>query len=121
MRITLSAMPFYAYHGCNPEERVLGAHYRVDVTLLLDAQLAAQQDMLAGTVDYTQIYNMVAAQMASPANLLEHLAYRIAQAIAAEHRTLAGGSVQVAKLNPPLGGLCAEAAVAYSWGSLSDS
>ena len=119
MRIELCGLAFYAYHGYHAEEQKLGAHYLVDVTLLLDAPLAAEADELTGTVDYTTVYNLVAARMATPAKLLEHLAYTIGQAIAAMHPGLHGGTVRIAKLHPPFGGLAAQVAVAYGWGTLA--
>ena len=35
-RIILEGMQFYGYHGVNPEERVLGQRYVVDLTADLD-------------------------------------------------------------------------------------
>lgn len=105
-RLELTGMRFYAYHGCLESERREGAEYMVDFRCTLDTAAAEQSDDLADTLDYSRIYAIAAQQMAVPSNLLEHVAGRIADAIAAEFPALEGFEVSVSKKNPPVGGEC---------------
>ena len=80
--IRLPEIVHYAYHGVEPREQAVGQPFSVDLKLWIDAENAAQSDNLKDTIDYTQLYAEVYAQLQGPpAQLLEHLAYRIAAAI----------------------------------------
>ena len=84
-RIILEGMQFYGYHGVNPEERVLGQRYVVDLTADLDLTPAGLSDRLEDTVSYSHIYRAVRAVMeGEPRNLLESAAQAIADRVLAE-------------------------------------
>ena len=106
-RIELNGMEFHSYHGCLPEERLTGARYIVDFSADYDISAAAASDRLEDTLDSGEVYDIVAAQMAQPSNLLEHVAGRIAAAISEAHPEIAHFSVSVAKENPPVSGFAA--------------
>lgn len=102
--LELIGMEFHAFHGCLPQERVEGATYLVDFRASCDISAAAESDNLADAVDYGRIYDIVAAEMAIPSNLIEHVGARIVRAINAEFPDLGEFEVSVAKLNPPVAG-----------------
>lgn len=103
-RIILEGMQFYGYHGVNPEERVLGQRYVVDLTVELDLSRAGKSDRLEDTVSYSHIYRSVRAVMeGEPRNLLESAAEAIAGQVLAEYPVEAV-SVTVKKPNPPVRG-----------------
>ncbi len=103
-RIILEGMQFYGYHGVNPEERVLGQRYVVDLTADLDLSRAGETDRLEDTVSYSHIYRTVRAVMeGEPRNLLESAAQAIADNVLAEFPVEAV-SVTVKKPNPPVRG-----------------
>ncbi len=102
--IHLRRMEFFAYHGCNPEERLIGNYFYVDISVVADLSGAIRSDKLEDTVNYQLIYDIVKREMAQPANLLEHLAGRIAVALREEVKQAEQVTVAVAKKNPPLGG-----------------
>ena len=109
-RIILEGMQFYGYHGVNPEERVLGQRYVVDLTANLDLRLAGETDRLEDTVSYSHIYRAVRAVMeGEPRNLLESAAQDIADRVLAEFPVDAV-SVTVKKPNPPVRGSSIELA-----------
>ncbi len=97
-------MEFFACHGCNPEERIIGNYFYVDVAVQAALEQAVSSDALEDTINYQHIYDLVKREMAIPANLLEHLAGRIAKALHQEISGLEQVSVSVSKKNPPLGG-----------------
>ena len=109
-QIQLQGMQFYGYHGVNPEERVLGQRYVVDLTADLDLRKAGQTDRLEDTVSYSHIYRTVRAVMeGEPRNLLESAAEAIAVRVLAEFPVQAV-SVTVKKPNPPVRGSSIELA-----------
>ena len=99
----LEGMLFHAFHGCFEQERREGATYRVDLRVSVDMQKSIASDALEDTVDVQRLYDIVAAQMAVPRNLIE----TVAGAILAEVRSVPGvreAEVTVCKQRPPLQG-----------------
>ena len=102
--IELLGMEFYAFHGCLEEEKDSGNDFTVDFRCRYNLKEAAGTDELAHTLDYSEIYWIVAEQMRQPSDLLENVAARIFDAILQAHPEITEMEVRVAKLNPPVGG-----------------
>ena len=92
--ITLQQMRFHAHHGVMPQERQVGNDFEVTVSLQYPLDKAAMNDDLADTLNYAEVYATVAAEMATPSQLLEHVAGRIIRALRTRF-------VAVSKLTPP--------------------
>ncbi len=114
-QIELRNLTFYAYHGVLPEERSQGNTFVVDLTLDADVRRAVYTDALSDTINYAEVYEVVAREMAIPSQLLEHVCGRIAVALLDSFVALQRVRVCVAKKNPPIegAGTC-ESAVALS-------
>jgi len=97
-------MQFYAYHGCFAEEKIVGTHFIVDCYLKTDNQVAAQTDDLRKTINYQEIYCLIAKEMEISSSLLENVVYRILKSLHARFPMLKKAWVSVKKMNPPLGG-----------------
>ena len=97
-------MEFYAYHGCLESERREGNRFRVDFAYDYDMRKAARTDDLHEAIDYSAIYELIRAEMESPANLLEHLASRILNTITDHFPRIEYAELTVTKYNPPLPG-----------------
>ncbi len=103
-RSILEGMQFYGYHGANPEERILGQSYVVDLAVELDLSIPGTSDRLEDTVSYTRLYRVVRAVLeGEPKNLLEATAQTIASRILAEFPAT-GVQVKVRKPRPPIRG-----------------
>ncbi len=103
-RITLEGMRFYGFHGVNPEERVLGQEYLVDLTVEMDLGRAGSSDRLEDTISYAHIYRAVKDVMeGEPRNLLEAAAQSIADRVLSEFPVDSVG-VRVKKPHPPIRG-----------------
>ena len=103
-QIILQGMQFYGYHGVNPEERVLGQRYVVDLTADLDLLRAGETDKLEDTVSYSHIYRTARSVMeGEPHNLLESAAQAIADRVLKEF-PIEAVSITVKKPNPPVRG-----------------
>ena len=98
-------MEFKAYHGCLEQEKVRGNVFTVDFSGELDLSAAAESDNLADTLNYGEIYDIVADEMSIPSELLENVAGRIVKAIEAKFPKLISFSVRVSKKRPPVEGV----------------
>jgi dihydroneopterin aldolase len=102
--ITINDMRFYAHHGCFEQERVIGTHFRVDLSFTTDTSKAEMSDNIVDTVSYLDVYQVVKAEMMTPSHLLEHVARRVGESVLADFPAVDTVNVKVSKLNPPLGG-----------------
>lgn len=103
-RIVLEGMRFYGFHGVNPEERVLGQEYLVDLAVEMGLVMAGASDRLEDTVSYAHIYRAVRDVMeGEPRNLLEAAAQSIVDRVLADF-PVDSVSVRVKKPHPPIRG-----------------
>ena len=103
--IELEGMEFHSFHGVLEREKVTGNLFVVDFKGELDMRAAAETDNLNDALNYAEIYDVVAAEMAVPSELLEHVAGRIVKALAAQFPQLESFSVRVSKRRPPVAGI----------------
>lgn len=112
MIIRLKDADFFAYHGVFPEEKTNGNTFRVNVSVELPDDIAGcSTDSINDTLNYQNLYDIIANEMATPSDLLENVAMRIKKAILAQFPIVTNLRVTVAKKNPPLGGNVAWAEV----------
>ena len=104
MKISLTNMRCFAYHGYFPEEKKNGNHFLVNLTVELPECAACQTDKLEDTLNYQQLYDIVKHEMEIPSNMLEHVAARIKTEIGKQFPDITNISINVAKRYPPLGG-----------------
>jgi len=103
--IQIEGMEFYAYHGHFEEERIVGNHFKIDLTIETKLQAAAISDQIEDAVNYQEVYNLVKAEMEIKSALLENVANRIITAIYKSFDTkIQSVKVKVSKMNPPLNG-----------------
>jgi len=96
--IFLEGMRFYAYHGHNPEERVQGQRFVVDVRINANVQAAGRTDDLTHTVNYSQVYQRVRGIVEGlPRSLIEAVAEEIASVILRDFELAEAVSVTVRK------------------------
>ncbi len=102
--IKLKNIKIYAYHGCLVEEKKIGSDYRVDLKIKADLTQSAASDRLVDTVDYVHLNHIVKEEMGIRSKLLEHAAERILVRILKELPLVEKATVDVSKINPPIGG-----------------
>ncbi len=103
--IELEGMEFKAYHGCLEQEKVRGNVFTVDFRGELDLSAAAESDNLNDTLNYGEVYEIVAYEMSIPSELLENVAGRIVKAVADRFPQLVSFSIRVSKKRPPVDGV----------------
>ena len=104
--ITLKNLRFYAYHGAEAQETVVGGWFTVDVVITTDATVAVQTDDLNGTINYAMVTDVVKEQMQIRSSLIEHVAGRIAKSLLDGFPSINKVTVTVSKEHPPVGGAC---------------
>ncbi len=109
--VSLEGLEFFAYHGYYDEEQKVGNKYAVDITVNTDFDLAAEKDILSGTVNYEVLYKIISLEMSKPARMLEHLGKRIIQSAFDNFPFINSVEVSISKFNPPIGGVCQRARV----------
>lgn len=109
--IELEEMEFYAFHGCYDTEKRVGNPFRVSLRLEVDLDAAATSDKMEDTVNYLSAYQVVAGEMQTVSNLLEHVAARILEALYVRFPAIRKATVKVSKLAPPLGGAVSASSV----------
>ena len=60
-KIYLNNLQFYAFHGLNAEEKVLGQRFNVDVVLHTDTKKAGYSDKMEDSIHYGHAYKAVKA------------------------------------------------------------
>ena len=103
-KIILSEMEFYGYNGVNPEEKVQGQKFIIDVDINCNLSLPGRTDDLNDTVNYSNIYKLIKNIVEGPSfDLIESVAEKIAKSILSTTQADAV-TVTVAKMNPPIKG-----------------
>lgn len=104
----------HAYHGVLQQERVIGNDYLVSVSVTCSLGNAVKSDSVDDTINYAAVYELVKEEMAVPSNLVEHVAGRIAQRVLDRFSLADEVTVEVVKVNPPMGAACDGAGVELS-------
>lgn len=100
--IRLEGMSFFGRHGVHPEEKALGQHFVVDVTLEANLEKARQSDALKDTLNYAAVHATVREVIEGPSrNLLERLADETARRVMERFQPVAV-TVRVTKPRLPM-------------------
>ena len=109
--ILLRDLRFHAFHGVLPQERLVGGNFVVDLRVGYPLAQAMTSDRVDDTLNYASLYALVEREMQQPSSLLEHVAGRIAQAIAKTFPEDLSIDLTLTKQNPPMGADCKGAGV----------
>jgi 7,8-dihydroneopterin aldolase/epimerase/oxygenase len=110
--IQVNGIIVYAFHGCLPQETLIGANYEVNIKMHTNFEEAALTDNLTQTIDYCQVYEIVKHEMAIASKLIETVAKRIMVHLKSKiQRPLYSCSVEIIKINPPMNGNVANVSV----------
>ena len=109
--IFLNGLRFHAFHGVMPQERLTGNDYRVDLKIDFPLEKAVGSDNVDDTLNYATVYTAVKEEMDVPSQLIERVAYRIADRLFRTFKTINEVEIKVEKCNPPMGADCEGAGV----------
>jgi len=102
--IKLEGMKFYASHGYYEEERKIGGHYTLHLSIETNTQQAGISDQLEHTVNYETVYQLVKANFSVSSKLLEHVGTQVIDALYEKFPQIEHVTLEILKHNPPLGG-----------------
>jgi dihydroneopterin aldolase len=104
--VFLEGLRCYGYHGVNPEERVLGQRFVVDVALEAALRQAGQTDDLTKTISYSDVARRVRSIVeGEPRNLIEAVAEEIAADLISTFPLARAVTVTVRKPEAPVKGV----------------
>ncbi|MCL1942420.1 MAG: dihydroneopterin aldolase [Candidatus Azobacteroides sp.] len=109
--ILLENMQFFARHGLYEEERLIGNRFEVNLKIKADLKNAAENGLVSDTINYAEVYDLVAKEMHQPSDLLEHLAGKIIKSLRKQFPDILEIEIKVSKLNPPLKGQIEKASI----------
>lgn len=112
MDIFLRDVRFHAHHGVFEQERTVGNEFSVNLRVSVEQTSGMADDNLEGTLSYADLYDAVAAEMAVPSRLLEHLAIRTVSRLRKDFPQILSGEIEITKIAPPIPGMRGEAGVA---------
>lgn len=102
-KIIVKGLRLKAYHGVNPEEKIDGQMFELDITALTDAKKAAISDELDDTVSYAKIIKTARAVFTAQSyNLIEYAAHIVGTEIMREYPALESVTVLLKKPEAPI-------------------
>jgi len=101
--IRITGLTLHGYHGVFDEEKRDGQRFIIDVALEVSPRDASTPDDITTTINYAEVAEMVSEVVTGePVDLIETLAYRIAEQLAAL-RGVISAEVTVHKPDAPVG------------------
>lgn len=101
MRISLTNLEFFGFHGLYEAEKKIGNGFTVDVIIDFTPNVSIVEQ-LDQTIDYVQVYNSVKAIMEVPTPLLETLVGKIADKVLLDHSIANKVQVTITKQKLPV-------------------
>ncbi|MBV7441086.1 dihydroneopterin aldolase [Weeksellaceae bacterium TAE3-ERU29] len=113
-QILLENIKIYAFHGCLPEENIIGSWYLIDLCVEADLEKAGETDCLNYTINYATLSEIIHNRMAKKSNLLETVCYDILNEIGNVSDLIHSAKIKVSKISPPMPGNIEKASVVFS-------
>lgn len=102
--VSIHDLKVYGYHGCLPEEAVIGTTFSFDIDIDTNFEKAYTTDDLQYAIDYVEVTRIVKEQMAIRNNLIETVVHRVVIAIRQRYPQAEKIRVRLHKMNPPAKG-----------------
>lgn len=109
--IQLNDLRFYAYHGVEPQERIVGSYYNIEIELFADLKNSTLSDSISDTINYAEVTDVIGKIMSQPHNILERVAGIIIEEMFNNFPSLSAVRITLCKENPPIGVPCNSACV----------
>lgn len=114
--IQVNGLRLRGYHGVFEQETRVGNIFSYDVDVTVPWLEAAGTDDICLTLSYADIVETVREVNSTPSRLLEHVAWRLHEALIGKWPQITGGYIKVAKIKPPIAGSELDnAAVVIDW------
>lgn len=112
LTIHLNNLKFNAKHGLYKEETILGNEYEIDIAI---THVEVKEDIveISQTINYVQVYELIANRMKQPTPLLETLAQDICKLILQNFSLANRVQIKINKLSPPISSFIGSVAVSF--------
>lgn len=85
-KLYLKGLRIYAYHGVNPEEKLQGQPFLLDIRIKADLAASKKSDRLSDTINYAAVRKTVQRVFTAQSDdLIEHAAKRVCEAVLWEY------------------------------------
>lgn len=102
-KIIVKGLKLFAYHGVNPEEKVDGQNFVLDITAELDTKKAQYSDNVDDTLSYAKIIKTVRAVFTEKSyDLIEAAANRVGVAVMQTYPEISSVTVLLMKPEAPI-------------------
>ena len=102
-KIIIKGFKVFAYHGVNPEEKVSGQNFVLDITAYKNLKRAGNTDNIDDTVSYAKILKTAVKVLNEDKyDLLEKVAQRVAQQIFLEFNSIESVDICLKKPEAPI-------------------
>ena len=109
--IYLENLRLHAYHGVGEQEHHVGNDYVINVNVEYPIGTACLSDDVNDTLNYAVLADIVKTEMSVPSKLLEHVAYRIWEAVLSRFPLTESATIDIKKIAPPFSADCDGAGV----------
>lgn len=113
--IHFDEMHFYAHHGVEPQEQVVGNNYSIELSLCVPFHKAMYTDQLSHTINYATVFKEISNVMAAPSKLLENVVWRIITVLQMKFPIIESGKIALYKETPPISGKIDRVGVVVEW------
>lgn len=114
--IRIDNCAFFARHGVFREEETLGQRFYVDAVLHIEVDDALEKDVMSGTVDYGEAYDLIAnVVLGERRYLIESIALTTAKALVDSFEPVKSAEVTIRKPNAPVRGVLDFVEVKIAW------
>ncbi len=112
IRINVTKLSLFAYHGVNDEEQRIGQRFYVDLALTVGQVSATQTDLLDGTISYEHVIHAVSDVFCGTKfRTIERAARAVSDAVMARFPTIEALNVTVHKPSAPVAAIFDDVAV----------
>jgi dihydroneopterin aldolase len=101
-KICLKNIKFHSYIGCFEEEKLIGQLFSININITHNLSTAMLTDNINDTINYQNIYLIIAEVMKDKYNLIEHVAYKIIDELWLAYPQIENIELEINKLNPPI-------------------
>jgi dihydroneopterin aldolase len=112
VRINVTKLALFAYHGVNDEEQRIGQRFYIDMSLIIASVSATRSDRLEDTISYEDVIHCAEdAFLEKKYRTIERAAYAVGSAIIEQFPTIQNLSVTVHKPSAPVAAIFDDVAV----------
>ena len=112
VRINVTKLALFAYHGVNDEEQRLGQRFYIDMSLIVAPVSATKSDRLEDTISYEDVIHCAEdAFLENKYRTIERAANAVGSAIMEQFPTIQNLSVTVHKPSAPVAAIFDDVAV----------